>query len=151
MIPFFSQPEKVRTLEAEAARWIGTPFVPFQGICQGGCDCVHLVYQLARACGFPHEFAPPRYTLDATAHRGESMLRDYLESVPGCVPIKEKEPLMPGDLVTFVMGRAPHHLGMMVKPPLFIHSMRGLGTAFAQINDPTYGKRVDTVYRLFSP
>ncbi len=55
---------------------------------------------------------------------------------------------MPGDLLTFVMGRAPHHLGIMIKPPVFIHSIRTLGTVFGQIDDPSYRKRLDATYRL---
>lgn len=145
---FFDDVKRVKALEAEAQRWIGTPFVPFQGVRQGGCDCIHLVHQLALACGFNHDLKPPRYTLDATAHREHSQLREYLESIPNCVMLEAGAPLMPGDLVTFIMGRAPHHIGMVVTPPVFIHSMRGLGTTFGQLNDPTYANRKDTVYRL---
>jgi len=148
MKPFFKNLDRIRQLQREAESWIGTPFVPFQGIKRGGCDCVHLVYQLASASGFPHELKPPRYTLDATSHRDDSMLDDYLAAIPGCVRLAEVTPLITGDLVTFVMGRAPHHLAMMVKPPVFIHSMRGLGTAYGQINDPTYAKRMSAAYRL---
>jgi len=148
MKPFFKNPERVRQLEAESRRWVGTPFVPFQGVCQGGCDCVHLVHQLATVCGFPHELKPPRYTLDATAHREDSQLREYLESIPDCFRLDDGTRLMPGDLVTFIMGRAPHHLGMLVTPPVFIHSIRGLGATFSQLNDPTYARRQDAVYRL---
>lgn len=145
---FFEDVERVKTLEAEAQRWIGTPFVPFQGMCRGGCDCIHLVHQLAVVCGFFHDLKPPRYTLDATAHRAHSQLCEYLEALPDCVRLEPDAQIMPGDLVTFIMGRAPHHIGMVVRPPVFIHSMRGLGTTFGQLNDPTYANRQDSVYRL---
>ncbi len=66
-------------LQAEAQRWLGTPFMPYQGVRGGGCDCIHLVHGILKGCGFPHEFKPPAYTLDATAHRDDSMLLDYLD------------------------------------------------------------------------
>ena len=149
MRPFFKNTERRIALEDIADEWIGTPFMPFQCVKQGGCDCVHLIHALAIGCGFNHAFNPPQYTLDATAHRDESMLHDYLDSIPGCKQMDADASLMVGDLITFYLGRAPHHLGMMVKPPTFIHCMRGLKTVYAQINDPTYTKRIGRIYRLF--
>lgn len=148
MEPYFKSARMQKKLKDEAERWIGTPFMPYQGMRQGGCDCVHLVSELIGACGFQHEFKPPIYTLDATNHHDDSMLHDYLDHMPGCECV-EGDNIMVGDFVTFVVGRAPHHLAIMIKPPVFIHSMRGLGTTWGQLNDPTWGKRLDRVYRLF--
>lgn len=136
-------------LRDEAERWKGTPFMPFQGVRGGGCDCVHLIYELTKVCGFPHEFKPPQYTMDATSHRDDSLLHDYLDALPGCQQINLCEKLIQGDFLTFMMGRAPHHLGMMIKPPFFIHVMRGLKTDYAQLDDPTWSKRLVRVYRLY--
>lgn len=149
MEPFFKHTKRQQVLRDEAERWKGTPFVPFQGVRQGGCDCVHLCYQLIKACGFAHEFQPPPYTLDATSHRDECALHDYLDNIPGCERIALDEKWMVGDFVTFVIGRAPHHLGVMIKPPFFIHVMHGLKTGYAQIDDPTWGQRLARRYRLY--
>jgi cell wall-associated NlpC family hydrolase len=52
-----------------------------------------------------------------------------------------------GDLVTFRLARVAHHVGLVLESPSFIHSIRGYGVIESRLDDPTYAKRLERVYR----
>jgi len=49
--------------------------------------------------------------------------------------------------VTFRLARVAHHVGLVLEPPPFIHSIRGYGVIESRLDDPTYAKRLERVYR----
>lgn len=157
-VAYFSNPARVEDLLKSAAAWKGTPFAERQAVMGAGVDCVHLANAiLADGCGWPHDFCPPIYRMEDTMHRSDSALIAYLDDVPNLdksVGTAEeakawinKDHLMPGDLLVFQLGRGPHHCGIMLKWPFFIHTLRGLRCHISQLNDPTYGNRFRGFYR----
>lgn len=148
MNPFFSYREHQTKLLNAAKSWEKTPFVERQGIKQAGVDCVHLIHALiAVECGFPHEFKPPFYNMDETMHQERSPLVEYLDNSEGLVRGKTDEILLMGDILIFQIGKGPHHGGVMLNEPKFIHALRGLGTTISQLDDSTYAKRFRGFYR----
>jgi cell wall-associated NlpC family hydrolase len=89
----------------------------------------------------------PDYTMDGGEHRNSSQVIEWLEAsgrferlAPGTEP-------QTGDLACFRMGRVPHHVGLVLLPPIFIHAMRNYGVIESRLDDPTYAKRLMAVYR----
>jgi len=162
MKPYFADTDKQALIIAAAHAWVDakTPFVEHQAIRGAGADCVYLSHALqTKEAGFPHEFTPPHYTMEQTLHSEISPLVEYLEARPElfeshleeCVEdaqrLLNKKTLMVGDLLVFQLGKGPHHSGVMLKWPYFVHTLRGLSCHISQINDTTFSKRFRGFYR----
>lgn len=130
----------------EARTWLGTPFLPHAQVKGSGVDCAHLakaIYSVVneKAAGV----RLPRYTMDGGDHLAEPYIEKFIHEA-GFVKC-DGVPL-PGDLVTFKLGRISYHMGVMVTDLTFIHAIRGFGVIESRIDDSTYSKRITGVYHL---
>ena len=152
---WFADPAVVAVLRSEARLWLGTPFCLHAQARGSGVDCVHLVHALAAATGWPHDLRPPPYTAQNTQHDHQSLLHDYLDAAEHITRVGDWEnaraAIQPGDLVTFRIGQAAHHIGMVLRAPEFVHVMSKHVVKTSRLDDPTYGERALRVYRLLNP
>lgn len=143
---------RLALLHAEIPQWLRTPFCLHAQAPGAGVDCVHLVHALARATCWPHALLPPAYTCQDTLHRDDSLLHAYLDEAPGIRRVDPPESSAVGDMVTFRIGRAAHHLGMIVAlPGTFIHVMSHHHVAYSELADSTWADRRCRRYRLTGP
>jgi hypothetical protein len=170
---FFDDPDRVAQLRAEIDSWLETPFHAYSKAKgrTGGVDCIRLNEAIAIALGVVEPFEFPRVPMDFTQHndrsitleflRGEYRLEDgtidpqstrlaarYAELDHSAFPTPRSEfsPL-PGDLVTFKVGKAVNHLGTVYDEARFVHCLKGIGTVLSRFDDDTYAKRLHTVFR----
>lgn len=150
--PWFSTGARRALFLAEAEGWLRTPFCLHAQAKGAGVDCVHLAHSLAQSAGWPHALTPPLYTAQDTLHSPDSKLHAYLDAADGIEFIGEyadaAAALATGDLVTFKIGKAAHHIGMIVGGRRFVHVMSNHFTCYASLADGTWGKRAARVYRL---
>jgi cell wall-associated NlpC family hydrolase len=130
-----------------ARRWLGTPFVPHACIPQAGVDCVQLVAAIYWETGAIDDRQFPDYTMDGGEHRNSSQVLEWLEASTRFERLMPGASVQTGDLACFRMGRVPHHVGLVLQPPLFIHAMRNYGVIESRLDDPTFAKRLMAVYR----
>lgn len=133
-----------------AHAWLGTPFAERQGIKGAGVDCVHLVAAIMQECGAQFAFSPPYYRMDQTVHYDRSFLAEYLDQCPLTERLTPGQPPQAGDIVTLLFGRAPHHCGVVLDYPRFIHSARPVGVVINQLDDAKLAARVVAFYRPLS-
>lgn len=160
MTPFFSHPERVAKLHAEADAWIGTPFHPNGSVKGAGVSCQKLVGALMRASGFDigsipdgamdwHGGGSPiERHLDLTlAGRFESILGTAVGggSPLGCAAAPRS--FQAGDIIGFWVGDAIKHVGVMVNPTEFVHVLRHSKVAVLRTDDATWGNRITRIWR----
>jgi cell wall-associated NlpC family hydrolase len=145
-VSFYASADRQRHLAQVARSWLGTPFHPHAAIRGVGVDCVHLLAEIYREAGLFAGYELPRYTMDGGDHADSSQVLSWLEAHPNFQRV-ERAHLATGDLVTFRLARVAHHVGLVLEPPAFIHSIRGYGVIESRLDDPTYAKRLERVYR----
>jgi cell wall-associated NlpC family hydrolase len=134
-------------LASEARSWIGTPFFPHTCKKDVGCDCVQLALGIFKAVGFvPEDLEFPPYRLGTGEHSSTSQVADWLEHSEFVEPETAPAPL-PGDVLTFKIGRVEHHVGVMCGETEFVHCFRGYGVVIADLRDATWSSRLRTVWR----
>ena len=84
--------------------------------------------------------------MDGGDHADASQVLSWLEAHPNFRRI-ERAHLATGDIVTFRLATVAHHVGLVLEPPAFIHSIRGYGVIESRLDDLTYAKRLERVYR----
>jgi cell wall-associated NlpC family hydrolase len=144
---FYDTPWKQARLVEVARRWLGTPFIPHACIPKAGVDCAQLVaaiYWETNAIDAPWF---PDYTMDGGDHRNSSQVLEWFEANRRFERLEPDTAVKSGDAVCFSMGRVPHHVGLILVPPLFIHAMRNYGVIESRLDDPTFAKRLVAVYR----
>ncbi len=109
----------------EALTWLGTPWT--HGQClqgpQGGVDCVHLPYGVARALGLiPPTIVLPHYSAEWHLHQNEELLMQILHDL-GAIPLALAA-YRPGDLLGFQYGRVVAHLAIAMPDDTVIHAHR---------------------------
>lgn len=154
--PFFREdrPERLDALRAEATRWNGTPFFP--NSCspgpKGGVCCHKLAGALYRATGLiaadlpDAPMAHARFNAASLVEEWLEDRREFLRFAVADVPT-----VQPGDLIGFRLMRTVHHLGVCVWPGVFVHAIEHLGTSQSSLGDPTWGKRLTTIWRPIEP
>ncbi len=155
---FYSTPQSQLALLAAARAWLGTPFVPHAAIRGAGVDCVHLCGALYIETGAITKFDPPRYSIDAAPHSELSLIAAWAArsgrfaevhpaplSASPCLPVSASS--LPGDTLSFRIGRRDYHTGIQITPHTFIHCARGHGVIESSLQDPTYSKRLLALYR----
>lgn len=144
--PFFSTPERLAQLQQAAASWIGTKFFPHGRVKRAGVDCVHLCAEIYRECGVFPSYAFPRYSIDGGHHAGSSLVIQWLEKHPSFEKV-EISAARAGDIHCFKIGKSEWHVGIQLTDHTFIHCWRKQGVLIELIQDPTYTKRLTSVYR----
>ena len=138
--------QRPTTLEEIAARWLGTPFVPYGHQPGAGVDCAHLVAEILVEAGWIAGYRFPRYRCDEGHHAGESRVIRWLAQSGQFAQVPAGT-VQPGDVLTFRIGRVAHHVGLALAQERFIHAMRGRGVLVSTLRDPTYAKRLESVWR----
>lgn len=148
MTAFFDKRITQLALLQEARSWVHTPFFPFARVKGHGVDCVNLAAGIYLETGVINGFHPPPYSMDGGSHLAESALEKFIESQYGQLKkLDLSEPLMPGDLLCFEMGRVSHHVGLVTEYPLFLTTFQGVPVRELDLRDPTWSKRLIKAYR----
>lgn len=146
MQPYFQSPERVLQIVCEARSWIGTPFQPHGRSKRAGVDCVNLVAQCYIATGFIQSFTPPPYRMNGGEYLAASAVEQFIQALGIFAQVDPRDP-QPGDCVALRWGRISHHVGIVTRPPLFVHTYRGVNAFEAGLDDPTIKNRVTALYR----
>lgn len=147
-IRFFDDMASVAKLNASALSWVGTPFFPFARTRGGGVDCVNLAAALYVEAGFLNDFEMPKYTMDRGVHHAESALEAFLDLRSEFQKLQPSEQeAMPGDLLTFRIGKAAHHCGVLVDGTRFVHVYQLHNVQFGDLRDDTWKSRWASIYR----
>lgn len=143
---FFSKPERVAKLHAEASRWIGTPFYPNSNTPgpDGGVSCQKLAEAIYHACGFANHLTVPEVAMAHARFSKESLMERFLDGRP---EFSQEWPAEVGDLLGFRLYRAVHHMGICLGGGRFIHAMDHIGTVVASLSDGTWSSRLAKVWR----
>lgn len=143
-----------RNIAAIARTWPGTPFFPHMAKKGVGADCVQLARAIYVEAGIvPETLQFPRYRLDGGSHRESSAVIEFLEQCPhveNCASGPEVPMIAacaPGNLVTFEVGRVAHHVGVTLGGGKFVHAIRRYGVIECELKDPTWLKRLRSVWR----
>ena len=105
----------------EALEWVGTPYQHQQRCKHIGCDCVGFPIGVCINVGLlPENIRVPYYTPQWHLHQKQELLIEMAIQF-GCVE-KEREDLLPGDLVFFKIGLACSHTGILLSPLEFAHA-----------------------------
>jgi NlpC/P60 family putative phage cell wall peptidase len=118
---------------AAARAWIGTPYRHQAATLGAGCDCVGLLRGVWRSLYGKEPPALPPYRADwrdlGHAEELQAMAETWLRPAA--------EPLTPGRIVLFRLGRLPlpKHCGILVGRDRFIHAQERLGVVEATLND----------------
>jgi cell wall-associated NlpC family hydrolase len=157
--PYFSMTERMEVLRGIARSWIGTPFYPHgrEKGPHGGVSCQTLCGLIYQEAGFiPSAFEIPSGRLDTGFQSMEfflsELVADRFERIPGW----EDGGILPGDLLLFRWHRAGH---MAIAVPRiegaavgqFIHCLRHSGTTLRRLDDPTYARMLELVWRPVCP
>ena len=146
--PFFASPASQRALLLEARGWIGTPFIPFQGVKGRGADCVHLAAGIYQALGVIPDLDFGEYHMRGGELLNESALEAFIVRTGAFVPLdRATQPLRIGDAVTLQMGRVTHHVGVVLDRGRFIHTYRPFAAMEAALDDPTWASRIRGAWR----
>lgn len=145
-------------LETIARSWIGTPCFPHGRVKgpDGGCSCQTLIGCILQEAGWiPGDLAIPEGPLTWSRSQKQSLIEPFMDENPilrrffigysvthgdYCDP-------QAGDVLGFRIGGCVHHLGLVVRPPYFIHALIHRGAAMSRVDDPTYARRLARIWR----
>lgn len=144
---FFDDPEHRAKLLTEAAEWMDTPFAGHAAVKGAGVDCVRLTAEIMLACGLIPGYEFPPYTLQWARHQSRSIILEWLDACPQVVRLPDGEAARFGDVVCFKIGRCVHHVGIVLDPPRFLNSVEGSRVSMCQLDDSTWAKRRECLYR----
>lgn len=131
-------------IAAEALTWCGTPFHDCAGVKGVGCDCVHLLEGVYKACGRALDFKMPAYPPQWHLHRDEPR---FLQGIARYARKVERPDL--GDVVMMRFGRHAAHGAIFVGEQRIVH-------ADATVGQVTIGDlrqflgRVDSYWSVFA-
>lgn len=142
--------EQGEAVAAEAARWLGTPYLHQASVMGAGADCLGLLRGVWRAQFGDEPEAPPPYTADwSEPSREEGLMaaaRRHLREIP-------QAEMRVGDVLLFRMRRnwPAKHLAivseMSAQEPRIIHAYSGQGVVASSLG-PSWRRRVAAVFRF---
>lgn len=144
---WFNSDDRIQLLESSADKWHGTPFVPNGRVLGHGVSCQMLVEQVYRECGLGLESTAPSGPMGWSGVHKDSLIEPFLGTVEGLRQLQDTSDILVGDLLGFKLGSCVHHLGIVLTGGRILHSMRGLGTTYSLLSDPTYKSRIAKVWR----
>ena len=150
MKPFFDNPQRVEKLQAVAAAWAGTPFMPNAAIKGAGVSCQKLVGAIYIETGFlPAGFRVPEGPMNWNHAHTDSLLVEFMAEQPQFETIAAGfEQVQAGDMVGFKLGGCIHHCGLVLAATgRFIQCLRGPGVTFNSLRDATYLQRLEKIWR----
>ena len=146
MTPTWFTHDRVEALRYQASMWIGTPFAANSSSKGFGVSCQKLAGCLYSACGFNLPEIPDASIVQARFSR-VSLVEPWFNSRPEFVRLDPSSEIMPGDVLGFRIGDIVHHLGVAIEPGRFIHTLEGVGTTIAHVEDATWRSRLVCIWR----
>lgn len=145
MKPWFSTQQRRDALLDEARSWLGTPFVGNSASKGRGVSCQKLAGALYQAVGFGFLDVP-----DAPMSRSrfcqDSLVTAWMEGRTDFIEVP-RDGLVVGDLVTFRIPRAIHHVGVVVMDGRFVSATEDAGVQMRSLADSTWRSRLARVWR----
>ena len=139
-------PERITILEAEAVRWIGTPFAANSQSLGLGVSCHTLAGALFSAAGFS-ELDIPNVQINHARFSRHSIVIPWFNSRSDFVAVEPFGDLLPGDVLGFEIGKCVHHLGVLLINRRFAHCIEGVGATIASLDDATWLSRLSNAWR----
>lgn len=156
MKPWFDTEARVALLQAEAQKWIGTPFCPNSSSPghKGGVSCQKLAGEVYRGAGFVIGAEIPDVAMSHARFNRTSLVVAFMSTRREfeAVPVEKGTSLamcgaIAGDLLGFTIHKAVHHLGVCVSHGVFVHAIEGCRVHLAALGDPTWGTRLANIWR----
>lgn len=137
----------LEALNAEAAKWVGTPFCANSAVLGAGVCCHRLVAEIYAGAGWlPKLDLPGGSPAHAKAHNSSPIL-DWFRG-PGRQWFAEvdRSQSQPGDSAIARFGHAPHHLILLLGPGRAVHVLPSRGVRIMHFS-PTATSRITAVFR----
>ena len=152
MKDFFNTPARLAALRAEAAKWIGTPWVPNSASPGVGVSCHHLPRSIYVACGalppgFPIVVGDPAEGRYAKISRMESF-NDSRKEFKRLALDDLQHDIQPGDLLGIRIYHCIDHLGVALEEGLFIHVLMHKHTDFDMRGVAPWSQRIEAAWRI---
>ncbi len=146
--PFFDIfDSRCASLQREAMSWAETPFKPHGKVKRAGVDCIHFCAEVYKAVGLFPAYNFPAYGIDGGHHAKSSLVLNWLDKSEYFEKLDGVESYQTGDLLCFKIGGAVWHVGIFMYGKEFAHCMAHYGVMYSNIDDPTYKKRLVSIYR----
>lgn len=142
MKTYFSTPERIAALSAEARSWLGTPFAAHAMVKGGGADCVSLVAGIFLGIGALKSAELGNYALDDGAR-----LTAWFDARPEFSRLGPGETKQAGDVLEMNYG-AFRHAALMLSEAEFIHVLPQRRVIVSNRAESFYFKHILTFYRL---
>lgn len=149
MIPtWFNTHERLAALDAEARRWVGTPWAANADSIGLGVSCHNLPRALYLGVGaldadFPRMEGSP----DRTRHERVSVMAPWVDARPEFRNVFDRA-WQPGDLLGLRIYHCVDHLGVVLPGGRFLHVLSHRATMIDALIDPTWSQRVNRVWRI---
>lgn len=129
--------------EAEAQRWLGTPYRHQASVLGAGCDCLGLLRGVWRGLYGDEPRAIPAYAVEPRRDADPGQL--LRAAAAHLVPVNR--PMLPGDVLLFRMRRnlPPRHCGIATANHRFIHAQERLGVIETPLS-PSWQRRLSGVF-----
>jgi cell wall-associated NlpC family hydrolase len=143
MIPFFSTPARLASLESAVSKWVGTPWRPNSRVCGVGASCHHAVAGVLIDAGFNLPEIPDGSS-DWARHQKESIQSKWLDSQPNFV--RRYGSPFPGDVVGFKLGGCIHHLGIVLTGERFFQCIKSTGAAVLPCSEREFQRHLAGIW-----
>jgi hypothetical protein len=150
---WFHSPDRLAALSCACNRWLGTPFSGNGATVGVGVSCQKLVGAIYEETGFADDLAVPAIPMNfwKFARPEDSLVLAYMKTRRDfkVIPL-DRDLVLPGDLLSFRLGRVIHHIGIATwfpAPGCFMHSVEGAGAVFASLSDATWKTRFAQMWR----
>jgi cell wall-associated NlpC family hydrolase len=145
---WFSTPERVLALERAAQGWAGTPFVPRSAVRGRGVCCHMLIAEILFECGAVTRIDLPQGSPGWARHHGSSPIADWLDGMVRFKRLDLAGDLLAGDVVGCRIGRAIHHLAIVLPGGRFAHALEGHGAVVVDCLPKSVDRRIAAAWRV---
>ena len=145
---WYSMPERTALLIMRAEHWVGTPFFPNSQMAgpKGGVSCQKLASALYEESGFGR-IEVPEVAMSHARFSRVSLMEAWMDGRPDFQALLGLSHRGAGDLLGFRIHKTIHHMGVLLANGVFIHALDGVGTAYNELSDPTWGGRLGAIWR----
>mgnify|MGYP006287244589 CR=1 FL=1 len=146
-MPYFSRGSRARAIATAVDAWEGTPWCWGQAVKQGGADCIRMVDAILTEAGWAHSATWPEAYYDRGANALSELLLSHFRDCGEYQEIALDDRLQAGDVLLLRTGQSPWHSAIMRDPIRLLSMLRGGAATVGQVDDPTYRKRLHSVWR----
>jgi len=150
-LTWFSTPERLRALEWAAQGWVGTPFVPRSAVRGRGVCCHLLVAEVLFDCGALPRVDLPNGSPAWARNHGTSPMVEWLDGDRGKAHFTRLDlpcDFLPGDVIGCRIGRAIHHVAIVLTGGRFAHALEGHGAVIVDALPKSVDKRIAAAWRV---